>query len=315
MVCKVHIQHRTFRNVLRVGTLLVCLFACAGIYAQDTIRAKSRWMDDYPKHVGFTYSVGADVVSNYIWRGLYVSGLGVQPDLTVGYGGLYLNLWGSVNATDWTFETKNPALNCAFYPEMDVTLGFSRWGLDIKFMHMYYFDKYMDNTWSRYFDFRDPYDGKGGITQEWRIKYRVSNKLPLHVMWCTRTWGRDGYATNIQYDDHGTPVKWDRKRAYSSYFELGYEFALPYQMTLYANLGMTPWKSLYTFYQGEFAVVDFDVKLMRSFDLSKHCYMTAFAQMMLNPYDISRKALVDAYVSVNGGRQVLWNIGCGFYLK
>jgi len=291
----------TRRNVLRLGTLLVCLFAYASIYAQDTIRAKSKWMDDYPKHVGLTYTVGADVVSNYIWRGIQVAGLGVQPDLAVGYGGLYLDVWASMNATDWTFQTPSAATGNAFYPELDLTLGFCRWGLDIKYMHMYYFDKYLNGERSQFFDFSNR--EVGGITQEWRIKYRVSNKLPLHVMWCTRTWGRDGYLAL-------------GKRAYSSYFEVGYEFALPHELTLDANLGMTPWKSFYTLYQADFAVVNMHLKLHRSWELDPHCLMNVFAELMLNPYDLSRMTKFDDnYVSINGGQQCLWNIGCGFYLK
>jgi len=323
MVYKNNILTHTRRNVLKIGTLLVCLFACVGTYAQDTVRAKSKWMDDYPKHVGLTYTVGMDAMSNYIWRGLYVAGLSAQPDLAVGYGGVYLDVWGSLSATDWTFQQINSALNCAFAPEIDVTLGFSRWGLDIKFMHMYYFDRYKNGAWTKYFDFGDPYDGQGGITQEWRIKYRISNKLPLHVMFCTRTFGRDGYPVNERIEDGKTV--WDRKRAYSSYIEVGYEFALPYQMTLYTNLGMTPWKSFYTKYQGDFAVVDFDVKLQRSWDVSKHCLINVCGQLMLNPYDISRMAQrtyntisdgkADTYIPINGGRQVLWNVGLGVYLK
>jgi len=282
MVYKMNIGKYTARNVLKIGTLLVCLFACVGAHADDTIRAKSKWMDDYPKHVGLTYTVGADVVSNYIWRGIQVAGLGVQPDLAVGYGGAYIDLWGSVNASDWMFNK--------FYPEVDLTVGFARWGLDVKCLFMYYFT------------------GWGNYTQEWRAKYRVSNKLPLHVMLCTRTFGRDHYNVNENENVN-------KKRAYSSYIEIGYEFALPYEMTLFANLGMTPWKSFYTGYQGNFAVVCLDAKLQRSWELSKHCYMNAFAQVMLNPYDMSRMAIDDTYSSINNGQQFLWNIGCGFYLK
>jgi len=307
MVYKSNILSHTQRNVLKFGTLLVCLFACVGTYAGDTVYAKSKWMDDYPKHVGLTYTVGADVVSNYIWRGIQVAGLGVQPDLAVGYGGAYLDVWASMNATDWTFQTPSVATGNAFYPELDVSIGFCRWGLDVKYMAMYYFT------------------GWGNYTQEWRVKYRVSNKLPLHVMWCTRTWGKDGYildkAGNLVFPGKYIEMPQNQQdsctinRAYSSYIELGYEFALPYEMTLFANLGMTPWKSFYTLYQGEFAVVNMHLKLQRSWELSKHCLMNVFGELMINPYDLSRMTVDDTYISINGGQQCLWNIGCGFYLK
>ncbi len=295
------------KNVLKIGTLFVCLFACVGAHASDSIRAKSKWLDDYPKHVGLTYVVGTDIMSNYIWRGRYVAGLGIQPTLNVGYGGLYIETWWNIGAEDWTFSTtpSNGRVK-AFHPEADVILGFSRWGLTIQFFHMYYFDTYSDGTHSRYFDFSDPQDGVGGVTQEWPIKYRVSDKLPLSLMFCTRTWGRDGYN-----DADGT-----RHRAYSSYIEVGYDFKLPHQLVVSTRIGMTPWKSFYTNYQGDFAVINIDNKLSRNWDISDKLRINAFAQLMLNPYDISRMAQnAEDYRPLNGERRCLWNMGCGIYLK
>jgi len=292
MDCKQHIQNHFRRNVLFVGTLFACLFACESACAQDSIRTKSKWLDDYPKHVGLTYTVGADVVSNYIWRGIQVAGLGVQPNLAVGYGGAYVDLWASLNAFDWTFTAPNPYIHNPFYPEVDLTVGFSRWGLDVKCMWMYYF-----SGWEDY-------------TQEWRVKYRVSNKLPLHVMWCFRTFGKDYY----EITDGQNSIK---KRAYSSYLELGYEFALPYELNLMLNVGMTPWKSFYTCYQGQFAVVDLDAKLQRNWDVSDKCRINVFAQMMINPYDLSLLRRGEEYNEHlrNKGQQFMWNLGFGVYLK
>lgn len=303
-------------NVLVIGALLVCNFVCASAYAQEaevkTAEPKSQWLDPYPKRIGLMWNAGADLVSNYIWRGLYVGGLGVQADFMVGYEGLWLDMWWNVGATDWTFKTKSVALNAALNPEVDMAIGFSRWGLTVMFMHMYYFDKYVNpNTGiaqtgdnSRYFDFGNYGPGEGGVTTEWRVKYKVSSKLPLSILICTRTFGRDGY-----YDTKTGELK----RAYSSYVELGYDFSLPYEIMLEARVGFTPWKSMYTGFRGDFAVNNVSVKAIRAWDVSKHVRMTAFANMMLNPYDIANNAMGNG--SVNGGRQILWNVGCGVYLK
>ena len=169
-------------NVLVIGALLVCNFVCASAYAQEaevkTAEPKSQWLDPYPKRIGLMWNAGADLVSNYIWRGLYVGGLGVQADFMVGYEGLWIDMWWNVGATDWTFKTKSIALNAALNPEVDMAIGFSRWGLTVMFMHMYYFDKYVNpNTGipqtgnnSRYFDFGNYGLGEGGVTTEWRVK-------------------------------------------------------------------------------------------------------------------------------------------------
>lgn len=307
MVCKQHSYTRLGRNAIRTMALFLCLLAGACAYAQDTVPAKKKWLDDYPKHVGFTWDAQVKVVANYLWRGVYVGGLALQPSAQVGYGGLYLDMWWNIGSYDWTFK-HNPA-NArvkGFNPEVDLTIGFSRWGLTVYYMHMYYFDTYNngDKTTyinggnSRFFDFSNP--AQGGITQEWGLSYRVSDKLPLSILVATRTWGRDGYT-----NDNG-----ERKRAYSTYIELGYDFSLPWQLMLEARLGMTPNKSIYTGYQTDFAVVNVSAKLSRSWQVSQHCDMNVFAQMMINPYDVSESLQKNTtYQSVNGGRQVLWNVG------
>lgn len=302
--------------------LFAGLLATGMLFATEQTEKKSL-LPDYSQKVGFTYGLGADIVSNYIWRGLYVGGLGVQVDANVGYGGLFLDMWWNLGACDWTFQgSKNGGIGYntpgrarvdGFNPEVDMTLGFSRWGLTVMFMHMYYFDNYMTGSHagepSRYFDFDNHPQGDGGITQEWRVKYRVSDALPISILWCTRTWGRDGYLQPT-YNQWGIPVGTELKRAYSSYLELGYDIYMPHSLCLEARVGMTPWKSMYTGFQGDFAVCNVSAKLNWHKDLSERCMMTAFANLMINPYDMATN------YSINGSRNpFLWNIGCGFYLK
>ena len=40
-------------------------------------------------------SVGADLVSGYIWRGQDLGGVSIQPSLSVAYKGFSLGAWGS----------------------------------------------------------------------------------------------------------------------------------------------------------------------------------------------------------------------------
>lgn len=313
----------------RMLMLVISLVSSLSIVtAEATQPEKKSLLPDYKQKIGFTYSLGADVVSNYIWRGLYVGGVGIQADASVGYGGLFIDMWWNLSACDWTFSKtgfnvpangKVKGLN----PELDMTIGFSRWGLTVMFMHMYYFDNEVNDdgsigATSKYFDFGNK--RAGGITQEWRIKYRVSNQLPISILWCTRTFGRDGYTVDAAGNQISSSAfyaltkaeqdKCELKRAYSSYLELGYDLALPKNLNMELRLGMTPWKSLYTGFQGNFAVCNVSTKLNWSKSISEHCLMTAFANLMLNPYDMATG------YSINSSRNpFLWNVGCGFYLK
>ena len=53
-------------------------------------------------------SVGADLVSGYIWRGQDLGGVSVQPSLEISYKGFSLGAWGSVGfeLTDYWFNTQ-----------------------------------------------------------------------------------------------------------------------------------------------------------------------------------------------------------------
>ena len=271
--------------------LIVLICSLASISSAYERKPKEYWLPDYKEKVGLMYGFNFDVISNYIWRGFYVGSLGFQTDVTIGYGGLYMNMWWNIDATDWKFKALNP--------EVDFSIGFSRWGLNIYFIHMYYFDHYADGKMSRFFDFGNHGPGEGGTTSEWRISYRVSDNLPLSILLCTRTFGRDGYYKNGEL-----------KRAYSSYIELGYDFKLPYDLCLAARLGMTPWTSCYTGFKGTFAVCNISARLNWTYELSSHWNVSPFAHLMLNPYDLSHD------VAINGkNNPVLWNIGCSFQLK
>ena len=270
--------------------VLICNLLSISLFAYER-KPKEYWLPDYKAKVGLMYGFNFDANSNYIWRGFYVSALGFQTDATIGYGGLYMNMWWNLSATDWKFQ--------ALMPEVDMSIGFSRWGLNVYFIHMYYFDHYADGKMSHYFDFDNHGPGEGGTTSEWRIGYRVSDNLPLSILLCTRTFGRDGYYENGEL-----------KRAYSSYIELGYDFKLPYDLCLIARLGMTPWTSCYTGFKGTFAVCNITTKLTWSYELSSKWVVSPFAHLMLNPYDLSHKG------AINGKENpVLWNVGCSFQLK
>jgi hypothetical protein len=203
----------------------------------------------------------------------------LQLDATVGYAGFYVNMWWNIGATDWTFT--------GFNPEVDFTIGFSRWGLNINYLHCFYFDKYPDGSPTRFFDFKNHPRGGGGTTGEWRISYRVSDKIPLSCLVAFRTFGRDGYY--VESVDETADL--ELKRAYSTYIELGYDFDLSQDWMLAARLGITPSKSLYTAYQGNFAVTLVGLKLTKSWSLDMG-RLNAFAHVMLQPWQVKKDNLI-----------------------
>lgn len=286
-----------------VGLLFLFLLSPAVLMASDTIPPTKQWMDEHPKEVGFSWGASATFTSNYIWRGLYVAGPSLQADATVSYGGFFANMWWNVGATDWAFTR--------FNPEVDISIGFSRWGLSVYYIHMYYFDRYADGTHSRFFDFQNHEPKGGGTTGEWRVAYRVSDRLPLSVLVGVRTFGRDGY--NVEVTGENGNVETELKRAYSTYIELGYDFDLGADWQLAARLGMTPAKSLYTGFQGDFAVTLVGLKLNKSWALS-YGTMSAFAHVMLQPWQVSKDNLIMPIVEA-GNQKLNFAVGCSYEIQ
>lgn len=228
----------------------------------------------------FSWSANASMTSNYIWRGLYCGGPSLQVDATVSYAGVFANVWWNVGTRNWTFE--------GFNPEVDIAIGFSRWGLTVYYLHCFYFDRYADGRVSRFFDFKNHAPGGGGTTGEWRVLYRISDRLPLSCLVACRTFSRDGYILNGEL-----------KRAYSTYIELGYDFDLTHDWRLDARVGITPAKSLYTGYQGDFAVTLVGLKLQKQWVLDRFSgsktsgmVVRAFANVMLQPWKVNKHNLV-----------------------
>ena len=295
--------YRTFVAIMISKKIIavIGLVACVVLPLGAQVVESSNEVETIPtekKESLFSWSASALVTSNYIWRGLYVGGPSVQLDATVSYAGFFANMWWNLGATDWTFTGLNP--------EVDVTLGFSRWGLSVYYLHMYYFDRYEDGQMSRYFDFRN--QTKGGTTGEWRVAYGrpvYTNQrgwtTSVNALCAFRTFGRDGY------NDETTG---ELKRAYSTYIEAGVDQTFGQGWSLAARLGITPAKSLYTGYQGDFAVTLVGLKLSKTWTLN-YGTLNAFANVMLQPWQLNADNLIRP-IAEAGNQKLNLSVGVGW---
>ena len=289
--------YRTFVAIMINKKIIavIGLVACVVLPLGAQVVESSNEVETIPtekKESLFSWSASALVTSNYIWRGLYVGGPSVQLDATVSYAGLFANVWWNIGAGDWTFSSLKP--------EVDVAIGFSRWGLSVYYLHCFYFDTYPDGTPSRFFDFRN--HPRGGTTGEWRVAYGYpvyTNQrgwtTSVNALCAFRTFGRDGY------NDETTG---ELKRAYSTYIEAGVDQTFGQGWSLAARLGITPAKSVYTAYKGDFAVALVGLKLNKGWVLGERREargdeamrragrLNAFAHLMLQPWQVTKDNLI-----------------------
>ena len=278
------------RDFLRVVALALCVGALPFIRSARISASEKEWLDDYSKPVGFTYGAEAKLQAAYLWRGLYVGALNTQIDANVGYGGLYFDMWWSLGTADWTFRT--------FQPEVDLTLGFSRWGLNASVVFIHNFN-------CPFFDF-GIHPGQGGNALELALRYTVSSRLPLSILCATRLSANDGYLN----------AAGDTVRAYSTYIELSYTHRFQYDISLYGAVAITPWRSVYTGFQRDFAMQNIDIRLRKDWSIHERLGLMIQGQLSINPSALAAdKTSAEWHPAHPGNQAINTNLAIAIYLK
>lgn len=227
--------------------------------------------------VEFAYEAGAELVSSYIWRGMYNGGLSFQPDVEVGFNALDEaiqfrgGIWASVGASDWKFKTNGIELpdvynpNTYFMPEIDFIASVSAYGASVGFNEYYYCDDGSTHNSEIWFGYNfDHFFGQGA-----------------YINWYTIVGGADKVKvleTDLKKIANGQL----ERQAFSTYIELGYDYTFEdYGLTLGAQLGMSPWESpLYS--NDKFAVVNIALNIHKEWEVGP-CTLDLFATGSLNP--------------------------------
>ena len=195
-------------------------------------------------------SVGADVMSGYIWRGQELGGVSIQPSLSVGYKGWSLAAWGSVGLE--STDTK----------EFDLTLGYSTGGFSLSVTD--YWFNVAGNGKARYFQY-GAHDESNSHVFEAQIGYDFG---PVALNWFTNFAGADG-------------VKSNGKRAYSSYITLAAPFQLG-DLEWKAEIGATPWATSFYGSNG-FAVVNLSIGASKEVKVTENFSLPISATATWNP--------------------------------
>lgn len=199
-------------------------------------------------------SVGADVVSGYVWRGQDLGHAAVQPSASVAYKGFSLGAWGSYGIVD-SGDTK----------ELDLTASYSTGGFTVGVTD-YWFSGAEEKD--RYFMYN---------------AHRTAHVFEANVGYdfgkCSVNW-----YTNFA----GSDYRADGKRAYSSYVEIAAPFKLG-GMQWSAAVGAVPFKSAATYLDasgnpvGGFAVTNITLSASRDVKITEQFSLPVFAAMTANP--------------------------------
>ena len=192
-------------------------------------------------------TVGADLVSGYIWRGQDLGGASIQPSVSVAYKGLSLTAWGSVG-----FDKNDDK-------EIDLTLAYEIGNFSVSVTDYWY---WIDGEENKYFCY-------GAHSTAHEFEAQVGYDFgPFAMNWATIFAGADGVNKN-------------GKRAYSSYINVTAPFSL-IGLDWEAEVGATPWGTDY-YGTDKFSVLDLSLGASKEINIGKSFSTTLYAKASYNP--------------------------------
>lgn len=196
-------------------------------------------------------SIGGDLVSTYVWRGVYQSGFSLQPEIGLSVGGFTVGVWGSTDLDN--------------FKEVDLTVGYSVRGFSVGVTDYWWGGQRLgDGRFAPYFKYGDTHYFEGTLA------YEFGEKFPLGISWSTMFAGAD--------------KKENGDRAWSSYVELAYPFSVG-SVELTAAAGAAPWAApawLPGGYDG-FQISNVSLKASRAIPVSEKYEIPLFVQLAVNP--------------------------------
>lgn len=192
-------------------------------------------------------TIGADIVSQYIWRGQELGDVSLQPTLGIAYKGLSLTAWGSVGLSNKD-NTK----------EFDLTAAYATGGF-----HIGVTDYWFNTPNERYFAY-SAHETSHVFEANVGYDFGIAS-----LDWYTNFAGNDGVNKN-------------GKRAYSSYFEANVPFKLA-SCEWTATIGAVPYATSFYGDANGFAVTNIGIKATKDIKVNDHFSIPIFAGITANP--------------------------------
>lgn len=201
------------------------------------------------KNSELEFSIGADLVSSYVWRGAYQTGVSAQPGLGLEVGGFSVSAWGNIDLFGGLFK------------EVDFTVGYSISGISLAVTDYWWAG---ENTY-KYFNYKNK-------TTDHLWEATVGYTLPVETFPLSLKWNTFFAGADVTKGS-------EEKRAYSTYIEASYPFSVK-NIGLEAGLALTPGESLYA---SKASLVGISLKATKEVKISDGFSLPVFGQIIANP--------------------------------
>ena len=219
--------------IIKSATIALLLATSVAVFGQEEKVNKE-----------LTVNIGADLVSSYVWRGMYQAGASVQPAIGLSAFGVTLGAWGS---TDFSTSFK----------EIDLSLSYEYKGFRAGISDYWY-----TGEGESYYK-----HATGEHNFEASLGYTFSKKFPLSLDVYTLFYGND------DKDEEG-------KQFYSTYISATYPFTVK-KLDYEVGLRITPYKSMYS--DNKFDIVAISAKATKKLQFSANYSLPVFVELILSP--------------------------------
>ncbi len=220
-----------------------------------------------------TFSVGADLVSRYIWRGAdYGNSPGIQPAVAFSVAGFKAGFWGSYGFGQYSNQINDTVVvNMGNYAEFDFYLSYTLKGFTIM-AYDYFLPNSLDpNSGNRYFDFKN---NTTGHTIEVCISWAGPEKFPLQLFAGTLVYGADKGKDSTGVYGAGNDNN------FSTYFEAAYQFNVK-GFGVKPFIGGIPFGS--SWYGPTAGIINAGCTVSKSIPITKDYSLPVFGSIITNP--------------------------------
>ena len=191
-----------------------------------------------------TVDVGADLVSSYVWRGMYQAGVSFQPELSLSVYGFTIGAWGSA--------------------------GFPEFAKELDFYFSYQFERFKvgisDYWWSG--EGTSYFKNSGSHHIEANLGYTISEQFPLSLEVNTFLTGEED-----KNDSGGNN--------FSTYISASFPFSIN-SMDFETGIGVSPWKGMYGSCN-KLNVVAITARATKNLQLSYNYTLPVFVELTFSP--------------------------------
>ena len=197
---------------------------------------------------GLTINAGADLVSSYVWRGMYLAGASFQPAISLSTSGFTI---GAMGSSDFSVS----------YKEINLYLSYEYKGFKVG-VSDYWFSDVGEGVVSYHKYARDAHN------LEASLGYTFSEKFPLSIEVLTLFHG----------DDDKTEDE-EEKQQYSTYITSTYPFSVG-KLDFEVGLSLTPYKGMYS---DKFDVVAISAKATKKLQMTTSYALPVSVELLFSP--------------------------------